>query len=182
MADIIRNGYGQLEPNHLSAQKTGQIYAQLPAAATITQLENGQFAKYNYADGVVDMTANAGEWMLVYNEVHTYDERDRFYKDFAMRVKDSADGKIYPRLFKTNVGDIFTTNTIKVAGSKRTDVTMISTADVATKAIVGAKYTVNANGFLEYTASPAAGAQVFVIVKVYTLADGQTAFKFQRVQ
>ena len=28
-------GYGQVEPNHLSAQKTGQIYAQLPAAADI---------------------------------------------------------------------------------------------------------------------------------------------------
>ena len=34
-------GYGQVEPNHLSAQRTGQIYAQLPAAADIDILENG---------------------------------------------------------------------------------------------------------------------------------------------
>ena len=40
-------GYGQVEPNHLSAQRTGQIYAQLPAEASIEQLENGQFVKYD---------------------------------------------------------------------------------------------------------------------------------------
>ena len=39
-------GYGQVEPNHLSAQRTAQIYAQLPAAANIDVLisqvqENG---------------------------------------------------------------------------------------------------------------------------------------------
>ena len=31
MAKITRIGYGQVEPNHLSAQRTSQIYAQLPA-------------------------------------------------------------------------------------------------------------------------------------------------------
>ena len=50
---IKRIGYGQVEPNHLSAQKTGQIYAQLPArfvdasddnaVKPIAQLEQGQF-------------------------------------------------------------------------------------------------------------------------------------------
>jgi hypothetical protein len=44
-----RIGYGQVEPNHLSAQRTGQIYAQLPAASDLTTLENGQFVKYDYA-------------------------------------------------------------------------------------------------------------------------------------
>ena len=32
-ASYVQYGYGQVEPNHLSAQKTRQIYAQLPAAA-----------------------------------------------------------------------------------------------------------------------------------------------------
>ena len=31
-----RIGYGQVEPNHLSAQRTSQIYAQLPAAADLS--------------------------------------------------------------------------------------------------------------------------------------------------
>ena len=34
-AQFVKRGYGQVEPNHLSAQHTGQIYAQLPAAAAI---------------------------------------------------------------------------------------------------------------------------------------------------
>ena len=39
--DFVQAGYGQVEPNHLSAQRTGQIYAQLPANADIDMLQNG---------------------------------------------------------------------------------------------------------------------------------------------
>ena len=75
-------GYGQVEPNHLSAQYTGQIYAQLPADPSIEVLEQGQFVKYDYAKGLVNFEG-AGEWMLVYNEIKLY--RD-FQRDceFAM--------------------------------------------------------------------------------------------------
>ena len=45
---FVEHGYGQVEENHLSARRTGRIYAQLPAAASIELLENGQFVKYNY--------------------------------------------------------------------------------------------------------------------------------------
>ena len=41
MATISRIGFGQVEPNHLSAQRTAQIYAQLPAKSDINILENG---------------------------------------------------------------------------------------------------------------------------------------------
>ena len=68
MATIKRIGFGQVEPNHLSAQRTAQIYAQLPAAASINILENGQFVKYDYAHGEVNTTGK-GEWMLVFNEI-----------------------------------------------------------------------------------------------------------------
>ena len=51
---ISRVGFGQVEPNHLSAQRTSQIYAQLPADDSINILENGQFVKYDYAAGKVD--------------------------------------------------------------------------------------------------------------------------------
>ena len=85
-ATYVEHGYGQVEPNHLSAQRTAQIYAQLPAAATIKTLENGQFVKYNYAAGVCDY-AGPGEWMLVFNEVKLY--RDHLgYDDFAMKAED----------------------------------------------------------------------------------------------
>ena len=68
---IKRDGYGQVEPNHLSAQGNRQIYAQLPADENITLLENGQYVKYDYAAGVVDFTG-AGEWMMVFNEVKLF--------------------------------------------------------------------------------------------------------------
>ena len=63
-------GYGQVEPNHLSGQATKEVYAQLPADKNIEILENGQFAKYNYAKEVVDFEG-PGEWMLVFNEINS---------------------------------------------------------------------------------------------------------------
>lgn len=96
---LVEHGYGQVEPNHLSAQYTGQIYAQLPADASINVLEQGQFVKYDYAahtangaPGLVNFTG-AGEWMLVYNETKLYydDQRDC---EFAM-LKDNYDARIY---------------------------------------------------------------------------------------
>ena len=38
-AEFVEVGYGQVEPNHLSAQRTAQIYAQLPADPAIDVLE-----------------------------------------------------------------------------------------------------------------------------------------------
>lgn len=92
---MVEYGYGQVEPNHLSAQRTGQIYAQLPAAANIDVLEQGQFVKYNYAaanGGQVDF-AGAGEWMLVYNEIKLYRDIQQDC-EFAM-VKDNYQARIY---------------------------------------------------------------------------------------
>ena len=76
MATISRVGFGQVEPNHLSGIVTGQIYAQLPLdTETMGEvLENGRYAKYDYAAGKVNLTGE-GEWMLVYNEEKIYDER-----------------------------------------------------------------------------------------------------------
>ena len=88
-ATYVARGYGQVEPNHLSAQKTAQIYAQLPAASTIDVLENGQFATYNYAaanGGQVDF-AGKGEWMMVFNEIKLYRDFEEDC-DFAMKKED----------------------------------------------------------------------------------------------
>lgn len=85
-------GYGQVEPNHLAAQATKEVYAQLPAKADIDVLENGQFAKYNYADGVVDFDG-PGEWMLVWNEIKLYRE-GQVDAEFAM-IKDNYQARVY---------------------------------------------------------------------------------------
>lgn len=88
----VTYGFGQVEPNHLSAQRTGEIYAQLPAAKEIKILENGQFAKYNYVNNTVDF-AGVGEWMLVFNEVKVY-AKGETDQDFAMIRRDYT-GSVY---------------------------------------------------------------------------------------
>lgn len=240
-------GFGQVEPNHLSAQRTAQVYAQLPAAKDINVLEQGQFVKYDYANGEVNFTG-AGEWMLVFNEIKLYRD-NQMDCEFAL-IKDNYQARIYspfgygldkdgnptsngdvafdrqarylngvdaegqdsiaingntykfddvtagadiyeptynedpfhiagpykeakmkdgtamvPRVFKTNVGDIFTTN-------------MIADASVN----LGDKLTVNAaDGILKVNTAPAAGEMTWQVVKVYTMPDHQPGVKIMRI-
>jgi hypothetical protein len=211
-AAYVKYGYAQVEPNHLSAQRTGQIYAQLPADAGINVLENGQFVKYDYAKGLVNFTGE-GEWMLVFNEIKLYREgqddcefamikrnynarvyspstgvltdeaQSRNYKDVvapadpysydatedpfhiynqnevALMPKDTT---MVPRVLKTNVGDIFTTNCIAVA-----------------EPAVGNVLAPNASGILDTAAEDA--AMKWQVVKVYTMPDGQPGVKIMRI-
>ena len=94
-AAYVEVGYGQVEPNHLSAQRNAQIYAQLPADPAITVLEQGQFVKYDYAAGLVNFTGK-GEWMLVYNEIKLYRE-GQLDCEFAM-LKDNYQARVYSPL------------------------------------------------------------------------------------
>lgn len=214
-ANFVQHGYGQVEPNHLSAQRTGQIYAQLPADKSINKLENGQFVKYNYVNGRVDFEG-AGEWMLVFNEVKVYGDRETD-ADFAMlrpnyagRIYDAvgnkfvptdvANGstasassqstdptkeigdvhKMVPRVLKTNIGDIYTTNAIKAATTTTNGVTTVVTP------ALGTLFTPDTDGFLKiYTPSSAEGAVApnmqWQVVKVYTMPDGQPGVKLMRI-
>lgn len=207
---MVEYGYGQVEPNHLSAQRTGQIYAQLPAEPGYDQLEQGQFVKYDYATGLCN-TSGKGEWMLVYNETKLYREEQNDC-EFAM-IKGDYAAKVYspygtektiamrdysdiiapadfreldytndpfkvftasgstampehttmvPRVFKTNVGDIYTTNTVAAA------------FDAVT---VGQELTINENGFL---AADGDNSMKWQVVKKYNLPDGQKAIKVMR--
>ena len=168
MALLVKEGFGQLEPNHLSAQRNGQIYAQLPCESSMEVLQNAQFVKYDYAEGEVNFTG-AGEWMLVFNEVKLYDPRHS-YKDFALQKKNCVGGIMVPRVMKTMVGDIFTTNLVD-NGSKGSALAVKDKLTVA-----------ESTGILTYDASPEATDMVWQVVKVYTLADGQKAVKVQRIK
>lgn len=211
-AKYVEYGYGQVEPNHLSAQRTAQIYAQLPAHKDINILENGQFVKYDYKEGLVDFTG-AGEWMLVYNEIKLYEDendcefamkKDNYYNgvysmqedpnytdkkavDYSgitapenirdpyattdpfhiqptLKAKDMPDGtKMVPRVFKTNVGDIFTTNMVDE-----------DTLDVGDELAPR-----TADGILAKDGETT--AMKWQVVKVYTLPDRQKAVKIMRI-
>lgn len=235
-ASYVEFGYGQVEPNHLSAQRTAQVYAQLPADAEIDVLEQGQFVKYDYANGVCNFKGK-GEWMLVFNEIKLYregqwdcefamvkdnyqahvyspydaaterDAQSRYYNgkdadgntDTSVIAPDLPDTYAYdkvtaaadyyepnynedpfhiltaykpammpegttmvPRVFKTNVGDIFTTNTIN-----------------ADSLAVGATLKVGDDGILTAGEDD---AMTWQVVKVYTMPDGQAGVKIMRIK
>lgn len=188
---IKRVGFGQVEPNHLSAQRTAQIYAQLPAKEDIDILENGQYVKYDYAKGVVDFDG-PGEWMMVFNEVKLYDDRWReSYKDFAM-IKEhytpGSDithegigpfkGQMTPRVIKTNVGDIYTTNAIGAGNTSGKAEYAGIDLDLGDKLVVNAT-----DGFLKKADGDVASADmVWQVVKVCTMPDGQPAVKVMRIK
>ena len=220
----VTYGYGQVEPNHLSAQRTGQIYAQLPANKDIDVLENGQFVKYDYAaanGGEVNFTGK-GEWMLVFNEIKLYREHQmdcefamrkgdyvaRVYSPVAADTNFDAQSRYYggmnngtpiekvtapadmyelhynedpfhiesqttprlmpegtvmvPRVFKTNVGDIYTTNFV-----------------LESTLALGDELAPNAKGILAKNGDKA--GMIWQVVKVYTLPDHQKAVKIMRV-
>ena len=160
---ITRDGYGVVEPNHLSAPRDGRVYGQLPAADTIEELQNGMFVKYNYAEGVCSFTGD-GPWMLVFNEEKLYDERFQMHKHYHMVPGDFYDGKMYPRVLGIVTGDIFTTNMFAIG----------------TTLSVGDKVAPGADGILAPVDS--ADGVVFQVVKEYTMPDGQPGVKLQCIQ
>ena len=267
-ASYVEVGYGQVEPNHLSAQRTAQIYAQLPADPAIEVLEQGQFVKYDYKAGLVNFEG-AGEWMLVYNETKLYREH-QLDCEFAM-VKGNYQARVYspldgnkdaeemygptrllqgvsekyvdgefvaaeqllgpngyvdpseaadfsvaskvhdyyemsdinnpdiveehrkrlfmklravkhpeammpagttmvPRVFKTNVGDHYTTNTINATELKLGDLLYVGPKGILTTAKAEA-----AEGFA------GSGDMVWQVVKVYTMPDHQKGVKIMRI-
>lgn len=175
MATISRKGFAQVEPNHLSGIVTGQILAQLPVdTATMgTVIENGRFAKYDYATGKVNLTG-AGEWMLIYNEEKLYDERKQHHKDFAMIADNYTDREIVPRLISTVLGDIYTTNAF--GGAAASDDAEV----VGIELVEGDIVSVGTDGWLEKAENE--GVPTFQVAKVYTMADGQPGVKLMRIK
>jgi len=166
---MVEYGYGQVEPNHLSAQRTGQIYAQLPAASSILMLEQGQFVKYNYAapnGGQVDF-AGAGEWMLVYNELKLYRDIQQDC-EFAM-IKDNYQARIYsPYDWEQTEADkqALFMNGVDAAGNSA--YTIPATYKVATEYDSSATYYSDANGT---TAASVADADAFAAAGTLYVLD-----------
>lgn len=200
-AKFVEFGYGQVEPNHLSSRRTGQIYAQLPANKDIEILENGQFVKYDYAAGEVNFTGK-GEWMLVFNEVKVYDVRETD-QDFAM-IKGNYNARVYSPIGQEtsdmiNIGGFeensisvptFTVPKVMPEGTKMVPrVAKTNLGDIITlntinedSVAVGDELVVGDDGYLTKTAGANAGDMKWSVVKVYTMPDNQRGAKIQRIQ
>lgn len=157
---IKRDGYGYLEPNKLSAGRTGQVMAEMDCAEGIDVLENGTFIKYDMAKGVCSFDG-VGPWYLVFNEEKLYDERKQMHKHFALKREDAYDGKLVPRVFYPVVGDVFTTNAITEGDYAAGDVLGVDAKTGRLKA--------DAEGFVQVAAET-------------ILPDGQKAVKLQVIK
>lgn len=173
-ATFVERGFSVVEPNHLSAQRTGQVYAQLPANKDIEVLENGQFVKYDYAAGECNFTGD-GPWMMVWNEVKLYEDY-MTDADWAMKREDYSayvydatgadmpeDTVMTPRVIRIEPGDIYTTNCVK-----------------ETTLAVGDKLMVGADGYLAKTGDTT--GPTMKVVKVYTMPDMQQGVKLQCIK
>ena len=230
---FTRIKYGQVEPNQLSAQKTGQIYASLPLDTNVDVLQNGEFMYYDYVSGKVtaDDSTGVAEPMLVFNEIKLHEPFWRTsYKDFAMiRVNhvdnsttpptitkgenyvtsdlatagygDGADNVgvvptttnpnstghteypyrmdgFAPRLFKTNVGDIYTTNMVK----ELTGSAVYAVGELFVPVKNTTTNTLQLEKFTPAGAGDKPTGMAWAVVKVYSMPDGQDGLKLQRVQ
>lgn len=200
-AGCVRRGYAQVEPNHLSAQRNGQVYGQLPANKDIDVLENGQFVKYDYANKEVNFTG-AGEWMLVFNEVKIYEDREDT-ADFAM-VKDNYNAMVYNAAASVKYGHYNLTNngeitweiedpdygmmpegtvmTPRVFKTMPGDImTTNAIKEAATDIAVGDKLYVGDDGFLTKTQGANSGDMVWEVARVWNMPDLQPGVKVMRI-
>lgn len=148
-----------VEPNHLSAPRSGGVYGQLPADDSIEMLEQGTFVKYDYASGKINFTGE-GPWMMVFNEEKLYDERKQMHRDYAMKKSDFYDGVMTPRVFRMYAGDIFTTNNVKAGDYNLGDVLVPGQKGVLEKGDKGQGLAVK-------------------VAKLTTMPDGQPGLKLQ---
>lgn len=116
MATITRSGYGYVEPNFLSAPRTGQVRGDMPLAAEDAAklsegaLMNGMLVVRG--DGKLNLASTVKNAWMVFNEEKLYDERHQMHKDYAMKAEQFTDGLIVPRIIKLLPGDTFTTNCV----------------------------------------------------------------------
>ena len=167
---MTKEGYAQLEPNRLSAQRTKEVYGQLPLDSTITVCEQGMCLVYDEVQGKVVLPAKEGDYAcLVFNEFVLEDPRKPLDRDYAMLTFGGSQYEVSvypcPRLYGLTVGDTFTTNAVELA-----------TAAAAVKA--GDFFTTGTNGYWVPIADPANAQVVLQVVKDFTMPDGQRGIKF----
>ena len=141
--------------------RVGDNYVTNPAAVgRVTQ------ANYGWADGVD--TYGDGSLNKAANVDPAHSDRQA--------AKYRMDG-FAPRMFKTNVGDIFTTNMVDL-GTKE------APATYAEKDILKLKKVTAEDGTKTLVLSKTGDIDTiqFVVAKVYTMPDGQPGLKLQRIK
>lgn len=104
--------YGVVEFNHVAAQKTGRVFAQLPASsglatAVSNMLENGLIVVYDNEAGVVraPVTGDSADSLRLHKSA------EKLYNKFANELSDFAldlTQDVLPRVYALESGDTYT--------------------------------------------------------------------------
>lgn len=191
MARMVKSTtYGVLEMNRVASVDTKQVFSQLPLDATdfaSIACENGMVLVYDEVAGAVRLPTDAAgviveEMFLVGTHEFYYEDSKKHLGEFAITIQTSAvkystigfagaaqAQYTYPDLYKLNVGDTFTTNTLDMGAS------------VFAAIAVGHFFTARDTGLLTYDGAIAAvgSALICQVIKKYTLPNGDNAVKLR---
>lgn len=156
MAQVIKDGYGQIELNRCSFLHDGNIESQCVATEA---LENGAIVVIDRAAKTVSKATDFSTGLLGVNYT-----AERIYNQFTPGRKNfRVEADDYPRVGIVKAGDIFSTNEMLTNGQ---DLATVE-AGLAT------------GMYLQADGSVAATATKFQVVEITDTADGQTALKIQ---
>ena len=212
MAQIKRMGYGQVELNFVSAGRIGGVYASRPYKGDLTILEQGMFLKYDPATNKCNTNGKGEWYMVYNEEDHyderemnhkDYAMKKSDFIDGEMypRLLKISTGDIfttntfgaykadYPgadqvgATYPGSYEDVKNANTaLKMA--KATTVTGVKGGSAGIDLNQGDEVKVGTDGYLVKSddAKVASNSPVFVVSRVYCMADGQPAVKLQRIE
>ena len=179
-------GYGQIELNNVAFRRDGRIEAQCALydkefaknqaeyVGGKIYAENGMILAVDNINRVVRLPgAEAADLPLAinYSTEHLYDERHQGLKDFYLPA-----GTFYPRLGYLSRGDKFTTNCLCYDDLEFTDdETLIQELEKIKEVKIYGKH--SALGAIQLTKNKADAEML--VVKYYTMPDGQPGVKFQ---
>lgn len=192
MALLAKVGYGQVEPNRLSAQATKRIIADVPVKAadfaTLGKVvQNGMFLTYNPAGdiesnlkkGTFDLpTVKGGSTLtgLVYNEIKLYHD-SQSNKDFALTTSaHTLLSGVNQTPYRNKAEQAVDTVVPRVYFLAVGDLFTTNLIDKDAPAL-GDILVPGTNGILTPSTTIANEAIAVQVVQITTLADGQKAVK-----
>lgn len=191
MALLPKNGYGQVEPNRLNAQRTGRIIADVPVSveaftAAEEVIQNGMFLTYNPAGGIetnlkkgtLDLPEVGGSPMtgLVMSEIKLYHD-SQSNKDFALSTnKHTLLSGVNQTPYRDVREDAHNTVVPRMYFLEMGDVFTTNLVDVEAPTL-GQILVPGAAGILVAEAAGATSAIRLQVVQNNTMPDGQRAVK-----
>lgn len=184
---LAKIGYGQVEPNNITARRTGDLVSDVPVAVEDFEkmgkrVENGVFLTWHPGEGIANnlktgelkLPTNGGEGLtyLVYSEVKLYHD-SQGNKDFALTTENNGNLMVQRQSPYQDVEGV-EHETVVPRGYKLTTGDIFTTNLVAEEdPQVGDVYSPGEDGIL----AKAAGELEVTVAQVTTLADGQKAVK-----